>query len=106
MSERSIPQPPKRIGQPEEVPDALARLAGPQNTLAAGQMVFLDDGGEVLLRGETSGRGLSGPSSPLGEGLILAESIRRVKLRSDHACGVISSRVLGVPTVSDTGWTK
>ena len=39
-------------GEPEHVAALLAWLAGPENVLVTGQVVFVDGGADAVLRGE------------------------------------------------------
>jgi NAD(P)-dependent dehydrogenase (short-subunit alcohol dehydrogenase family) len=50
--EAGAPQPLKRLAAPGEVAAAIAWLAGPENTLATGQVLFVDGGAEPGLRGD------------------------------------------------------
>lgn len=48
-----VPMPLHGPGEPEHVAAVLAWLAGPENVLVTGQIVFVDGGAEAVVRGES-----------------------------------------------------
>ena len=52
MVDRNIPMPLGGHGRPEQVAALLAWLAGPENTIVTGQVVFADGGADAVLRGD------------------------------------------------------
>ena len=50
--ERNVPMPLHGPGEPEQVAALLAWLAGPENVLVTGQIVFADRGADAVLRGD------------------------------------------------------
>jgi NAD(P)-dependent dehydrogenase (short-subunit alcohol dehydrogenase family) len=51
--EQQMPMPIGRHGRPEEVAELLLWLASPTNSLMVGQMIFIDGGAEVTVRGDS-----------------------------------------------------
>jgi NAD(P)-dependent dehydrogenase (short-subunit alcohol dehydrogenase family) len=47
-----VPMPIGRIGAPEDVAALLAWLAGVENRLVTGQVIFIDGGADAVLRGD------------------------------------------------------
>lgn len=50
--ERNVPMPLHGPGEPAHVASLLAWLAGPENALVTGQVVFVDGGADAVLRGD------------------------------------------------------
>ena len=47
-----VPMPIGRLGTPDEVAALLAWLAGPDNALLVGQLIFVDGGADAVIRGD------------------------------------------------------
>ena len=53
MIEQAVPMPLNGFAEPIVVARLLAWLAGPENTHLCGQVVFVDGGSDVVIRGDS-----------------------------------------------------
>ena len=58
--EAVMPRPMQRDAQPQEIAELLHWLASPLNSMIVGQVLFIDGGSELAVRGESTGRGPPG----------------------------------------------